>query len=290
MLTPVLLSQRFLSSVILSLLTIGNTYAQQLKLAGQILHATTGTPVAYASIGVVGRPIGAVADAQGKFAFTVSPDSIVATEKVIISCVGFQSLEFTVSQLAVAPQVVRLLPSDVNLTEIKVEAQKLKKRIIGNNAKGILYHADLAVDYTGGEVGQIININNHCYLEELNFYVEHNYFRAIKVRLIFYDVIDNLPNSIISNEDILFDISDRGVGWLKIDLRKYNILLEKRDKVAVTLQYISGESIYRKPIFTIPGTFPAPFHTTLHRSKSQDKWDTLKANLSLYFTALCYDK
>ncbi|HEX8658383.1 MAG TPA: carboxypeptidase-like regulatory domain-containing protein [Hymenobacter sp.] len=268
----------------------GSLFAQVSTLKGRVVHAQTDAAVAYASVGVVGKPIGAIADGQGQFTFTIPSGSTAPNEKVVVSCIGFQSIEFTVSQLAAAPQVVRLLPSEVALTEVKVESEKLRKRIIGNNSKGLLYHADLAADYAGGEVGQIINLNEKCYLEDLNFYVEHNHFRTIKIRLICYDVKDNVANDIISSEEILFDVSDRQVGWLKIDLKKYNVLLEGRDKVAITLQYVSGESSYQKPILTIPGAFPAPFHTTLHRSKSQDNWDTFKANLSLYFTASCYDK
>ena len=64
-------------------------HAQQLR--GRVVSAATGRSVPFASVGVEGRPLGSTADEAGRFTFADAP-ALTATDSVVISCVGYQSL------------------------------------------------------------------------------------------------------------------------------------------------------------------------------------------------------
>jgi len=70
---------------------------------------------------------------------------------------------------------------------------------------------------------------------------------------------------------------------------RYEIFLDGRDKFAVTLQWIESEQAKRSNFFTIPVSSPSIGHTMVLRDKSQAEWKTFNGNLSMYFTADCYN-
>lgn len=136
----------------------------------------------------------------------------------------------------------------------------------------------------------IINLNKDCFCNDFNFNIKTNYFSLVKFRLNIYDVENDLPNNLLLKDDIIFDVKDEQLGWVKIDLKKYNILLEGKNKVAVTLQWIESKQARKRNFFSIPLSYPSIGHTLVYRNKSQAEWKAHNGNLSMYFTADCYDR
>lgn len=90
--------------------------AQQLVISGQVVEATNGEPVPFASIFVPHTSSGATADADGKFklAVTGTPDSIAA------SALGFTTQRRKLSTDAVQTVLFRLKAGGVSLGEVVV--------------------------------------------------------------------------------------------------------------------------------------------------------------------------
>ena len=107
---------RFLASLLLVCLWVLPAVAQRVVISGQVVEATNGEPVPFASIFVPSTNIGVTADAYGKFKLSLSeaPDSIVA------SALGFATQR---RKLANTPQqtvLFRLKSGGVALSEVVV--------------------------------------------------------------------------------------------------------------------------------------------------------------------------
>lgn len=104
-----------------------------------------------------------------------------------------------------------------------------------------------------------------------------------------------LPNNVILIEDNIFDVSEGGKRWIQVDLEKHNIQLRGHKLVAATLQWVQGKR--GKPLlgkyysFDIPATLSNPLpHTVVYRGASQGKRQALRANMSFYCNATCYEE
>ncbi|WP_046244184.1 carboxypeptidase-like regulatory domain-containing protein [Hymenobacter terrenus] len=64
------------------------------QVAGQVLDQATQAPLPYASVGVMGRSVGIVADGQGRFRLAIP--SQYDTDSLRIALVGYQPLMMTV--------------------------------------------------------------------------------------------------------------------------------------------------------------------------------------------------
>jgi hypothetical protein len=126
-----------------------------------VTDAITGRPVPYASLGIKGKPIGTVADANGRFALhQLAPTT--ASDTVIISCVGYQARKVLVTELSGLAGVT-LQPRVQALQEVRVRAAGWKQHTIGRDGtKGItFYNFHLSTDKEpaqklGREVGPCV--------------------------------------------------------------------------------------------------------------------------------------
>ncbi|SFQ77426.1 DUF5686 and carboxypeptidase-like regulatory domain-containing protein [Hymenobacter arizonensis] len=111
---------RFLASLLLVCLGALPAVAQRILLSGQVVEATNGEPVPFASIFVPKTSFGVTADADGRFKLTItgSPDSIAA------SAMGFATQR---RKLTAAPEqkvLFRLRSGGVALAEVVVTSRQ----------------------------------------------------------------------------------------------------------------------------------------------------------------------
>ncbi|MBO2010602.1 DUF5686 and carboxypeptidase-like regulatory domain-containing protein [Hymenobacter negativus] len=111
---------KFLASLLLACLFALPAAAQRIVISGQVVEATNGEPVPFASIFVPKTSAGITADADGKFklAVTGSPDSIAA------SAMGFATQRRKLSDAAVQTVLFRLKSGGVALAEVVVSSRK----------------------------------------------------------------------------------------------------------------------------------------------------------------------
>lgn len=267
-----------------------NTNIQGQQYQGIILDAETDDPISYATIGVIGKPVGTVADSNGNFELKINDFVSTNTDKIAVSCVGYQESFFSFQELS-QTGVIKLTPRIESLAEVAVSPGKYKTKTTGRSGKGSLGHItffskqDTAIDNDlGKEVGTSFVVKKGSILKEFRFFVERNEFFAVKFRLMIYDVHNGRPNELILNEDILISVDNYKTGWIVKDLKPYNLNIRNTNKIAITLQWVySSEKGTEIKIFSIPAAFPAA-KSGFNRSKSYSNWKKESFNPSMKLT------
>lgn len=270
-------------------------WAQPLK--GRVVAAASGQPVAFATVGVRGKTLGSTADEAGRFAFAV-PRTLPAADSVIISCIGFRSLGLTVGQLRRADADWQLQPQAQALKEVQVRHTRLKPTILGRNAVGGLAAwatstRDTSVivggDERGRELTTVLPIRRNCYVDSFRIYISHNDFKLVRFRFILYTVVNNRPPQTLLTDDIQFILPSQRTGWVGLDLRSYNIKLERGQTIAAGIQWLQGERLVPdKGVLSGTGAFPSVKHHVLVRGKSEAEWRSLPVNISMYLAVQQY--
>ncbi|WP_460552542.1 DUF5686 and carboxypeptidase-like regulatory domain-containing protein [Hymenobacter daeguensis] len=111
---------KFLAPLLLVCLFALPAAAQRIVISGQVVEATNGEPVPFASIFIPKTSAGITADADGKFKLAVSgaPDSIAA------SAMGFATQRRKLSDAATQNVLFRLKAGGVALAEVVVSSRK----------------------------------------------------------------------------------------------------------------------------------------------------------------------
>lgn len=252
-----------------------------------------GMPVPYASVGVLGKPIGTVADDGGSFSL-VPFTTAASSDTVVISCVGYQPQRLTMAELGNLMEV-KLEPQAHTLGEVKVRATDWKRHRIGNDGSASLtaynfhLHQDKEpVHKLGREVGTVLRVKANSQLEDAHFYIKHNNFRDLRFRLNVRTLdADGLPTTSLLTRDVQVSVADGATGWQHIDLKPYDVQVGNNQRVIVTLEWLQGNPDTTRDwyLLTIPGPM-SPLHRFMFRDKSEDRWTTMLMNLSLYVTAL----
>ncbi|NEM97216.1 carboxypeptidase-like regulatory domain-containing protein [Pontibacter burrus] len=268
--------------------------AQTIVVKGKISNEVTGEPIAYASVGIVGKEYGTVADGEGKFSFSVPSAGLRASDSVIISSLGFERFALRVSGLDSKSLDVKLKPSSIELSEVAVRPVKLKSKVLGKNDREYFTHAvffsrnDKLDDKLGGEIGNIINLNGACFLNDFNFYVTFNEFESVKLRLNIYAVRDDLPAESLLQDNIIIEVKKGQKKWIQQDLREYNIHVDHLEKVGVTLQWIESKVTTEESKFFGFSTAISATKRGIRRDKSESSWIKDNAYHSMFFNADCY--
>lgn len=261
----------------------------------RVLSSQSGQPVPYASVGVAGRPLGTVADAQGSFL----PGRVgaAASDTVVVSCVGYQSRRLLAADLAKLPELT-LTPQAQTLAEVQVHANTWKRRNIGREGSGgfTFYNFHLNADKEpanklGREVGAILGVKPNSFVEEAYVYLKQKSFRHLRFRLNVraLDSQDH-PAASLLTQDVQFTVADSTASWQHLDLKPYNINVGMQDRIAVTLEWLDGTPIKQQDWYsvTIPAALSAT-HRMVFRDKSEDQWKVQPINLSLYITTASPD-
>jgi len=284
---------RFILLVGFSLILCRPTLLVAQTLQGIVQHDSTAAPVPFASVGVKGKALGTVADAQGHFSFSDTPD-LAATDTIVITCVGYQPTRLVVRQVRQQPVTVRLQKQPQTLREVVIRHQQLRKETLGHRGETGLAHWGVSSmtqdstrrrDMRGREFGTFLTPARNCYVDDFNLYIESNSFQEVRLRLLFYTVRDGRPAELLLPADIQFTIPNQYAGWFTVDLRPYNLQLIKHQKIAVAMQWLSSEgTTATRQWFGIPAVFPAALHRVFSRDKSQAEWRSYPCQPSLYLT------
>ena len=271
------------------------SWAQQLT--GRVLAASSGRPVAFATVGIKGKALGSTADESGHFAFAV-PAALPSADSVIISCIGFRALRLTVGQLRTPEAVWRLQLQVQTLGEVHVRHARLKPAILGRDAEGGLAawstnsrDTSVAVvsDERAREMVTVLPVRRNCYVDSFRVYISHNDFKPIRFRFTLYSVVDGRPAQPLLTDDIQFILPSQRTGWIGLDLRPYSIELRRGQTIAAGFQWLAGERLNpENGVLCGPGAFPSVGHHVLVRGKSEAAWRTFPMNVSMYLAVQEY--
>jgi hypothetical protein len=276
-----------------------SSFSQTKILEGKILSDSN--PVSYASIGIIGKDIGTVADENGHFKIIIEMNKIsLNKDTIIVSGLGYTSKSLSVKDLSFdsnSPVIINLEKIDVALNEVVVRPKKIKEKKFGNSwvytltSTSIFSNGEDVDDALGRETGMVLKIDSSIKVKDFNFYVTGSQFKSVKFRLQFYDLAGEEPVLIPVSKDILFDVTS-SKGWVKVDLVPYNIYIDGKDKIGVTMQWIKSEPLNKKSRYFVVSAGVSLFSKGgLSRLKSGAAWRfPKKYSLSLYLTADSYSE
>lgn len=143
-------------------------------------------------------------------------------------------------------------------------------------------------DRLSKEVGMKFKLKKDCKIEDLNFNITSNEFSSLKFRLNFYKIENGLPTMLIVQKEIIFEIKDEFLGWYRLDLKPYEIYLDKESEdVAVTIQWVESKKTNEKSKYFGISTAASVTETAFYREKAMDTWSASGQGLSFYLNAMC---
>lgn len=268
--------------------------AQTLVLDGVVLDQASGSPVPFATLGILGRPFGTAADEHGTFHCVLPVAELADSTQLLLASLGYEVKRVPIAAFKAGRQTIQLRPMSVRLPEVTVRAGKVNTKVFGRTSSSTFMVArmytepSLFSDELAREQGTVLPIDDDCLLREAAFYVAFNRFKSVKLRLQLYSVRHGLPSQALLHENILVDVTQPR-GWVKLDLRPYHIALQGMSQVAATLQWVKSEASEGSSKAFAIAAVPMPGHSILFRDKSQDQWRQVSpGRLSLYLTADSY--
>lgn len=272
-----------------------HSFAQVKVINGEIKDIENKAALHYANIGIANKNTGTVSNSEGKFSLKMD-ESVNENDVVTFSYVGYQSKTVAVSQLTLPNNIIELTPLKNQLDEVVVKFVKPKPKVLGRNSKGLglmhtnfyTYYEKNVDDRLSKEVGMKFTLKKDCKINDLNFNITSNEFSSLKFRLHFYKIENGLPSNRIVEKDIVFEIKDEFKGWFKVDLKPYEIYLDKETAdVAVTIQWVESKKANAKSKYFGISTAKSITETSFYREKAMDSWSKSGQSMSFYLNAMC---
>ena len=272
-----------------------NSFSQKKIINGEIKDAENKTYLHYANIGISNKNTGTVSNSDGKFSLKIN-EKINENDLVSFSYVGYQTKTIAISKLNLSNNVIELEPEKNQLDEVVVKLLKPKAKILGRNSKGFgLMHTNFYTYYEkdvddrlSKEVGMKFKLKKDCKINDLNFNITSNEFSSLKFRLNFYKIENGFPTELIVEKDIVFEIKDEFKGWFNLDLKPYEIYLDKEtEDIAITIQWVESKKANEKSKYFGISTAMSATETGFFREKSMDSWKKSGQSLSFYLNTMC---
>ncbi|MBC7915369.1 MAG: carboxypeptidase-like regulatory domain-containing protein [Pyrinomonadaceae bacterium] len=257
-------------------------WAQQVMLYGKVVNDSL-QPVKYVSIGIANTSIGTVSDESGAYTIRFNQDSVSVNDSLKFSIIGYQSRCLPLFPLKDtkkdAPLVTVLKNRIFELPQVLITSEKRIIRTKGTHGKSLMnLHVNFALSKypnqnLGSEIGRRFGITKkNTKIEALRFYISHNNFDNLKLRINVYSIKSGKPFRNLLTQNIYIDIKNRRKGWIESDLTEYGIILN--EDVIVSLEWISKSS--KGTILNIPIVMPTP-HAHFYKYASQDRWKRFNA-------------
>jgi hypothetical protein len=267
---------------------ISGASGKDIQFHGVVMEQGSKQPLAYANIGVLNKPSGTVSDSLGHFDLLIGKEYLDDTLQM--SMIGYYPVKRAIRELAKenGPIVFNLIKKVIQLKEVVVSNQFQYTLIVGRQSSGKLLQASIIPKgekgpIIGAESGLKIETKHYpALLDNFNFNISRNNFKYIKFRLNVYSLKNNLPDTLLFNNEILVSLKDFKIGWTQIDLTPYHMVVNS--DFAVTLQWVDyDKNMVAKPEILIPGALSFS-HISYFKTASQNKWNSVKGNTSYFLT------
>lgn len=242
-----------------------------------VLSESTGEPVVYASVGVVNRNLGTVADTAGNFSLQIPPEFV--NDSIRISSIGYVAKTFAIKDIKSIPDTIFLSEDVRMLSEVVVKPQRIKHKTAGRKgAGGFIYIEVEGYKAAGQGLATPLKVKGRAWLKELGFTIvtENRPLSEMKFRINIYRKEDD--QYILQNfNPIFFDYDksqlDNGLFTYKFP---EELMLEDGDYY-VELEFLENFAneffIMRSKLLT---------GRTRYRYASQSDWETLPFGAPVY--------
>ncbi len=283
---------QFFKAILLLIVVIGSVMngssQNTFQLKGVIVDEETNAPLVYASIGILNRPVGTISDTLGNYFFEISNENLNDTLQV--SHAGYETKRILLSEfIKQDDKTIKLVKKIISLQEIVLSNRSGVAETFGRTSSGKLVQVSLhnktSADMTvGSEMGMRVKPKSPALLKNVSWYISSNNFRSIRFRVNIYSVKNNMPDSLLTDEQIFDTVGEYKTGWIQVDLEPYNIKV--KDDFIITIQWIESKTDNEnKPVTMIPAAVSFSKDTYV-RIASQDKWKRMGIKLSYYVTVV----
>lgn len=254
--------------------------AQVIK--GRVIDAQTKQPIEFASIGVMNRDAGTVANEQGNFVLNIQKAR--PTDTLKISMLGYESKVFLVgnieSMLGHQNGIITLQPQNRTLQEVVIKPRKTKTITLGNTTDTRMMSAGFSSNDLGSEVGTVLHYNKKKpgLLLNVNFNIAYNSFEHLLFRVNIYDFKDGKIGENLLKEPLYLETST-DFGTLTLDLSEKNIIIAH--DCLLTLEWI--KDFGKQGLMFSAGFFNSPSYA---RKTSHGKWFKSPAGLGFWATVV----
>jgi hypothetical protein len=270
-------------SVLIPFLYTVNLQAQILK--GSVLDKLTNQPVEFASIGVLHREAGTVADEKGNFTFHIQ--NVKAVDTIKISMLGYESQQYLVAHfdglLKQNNGIIVLQPKTQNLQEVVIKPRKTKTLLAGNTTNSRFISAGFGSNDLGSEVGTVLRYSKKKpgRIENVNFNIAYNTFDNVLFRVNVYDFKNGKVGENLLKEPLYLETS-MDSGTLTLDLSEKNIYIF--NDCLLTLEWI--KDFGKKGLMFSAGFLNSDSYS---RKISQGDWSKVPAGLG-FWAEIMYEK
>lgn len=157
-----------------------------------VLSESTKEPIAYASIGVINRNLGTVADTLGNFSLKIPAEYI--NDSIRISSIGYVAKTFAVKDINNLPDTILLADDVMMLNEVVVKPLRIKHKTAGRKGAGGFIYIEIEGYRAAGQgLATPLSVKERAWLKELGFTImtENRPLSKMKFRVNIYRKEDN---------------------------------------------------------------------------------------------------
>ncbi len=237
--------------------------------------------LAYVNIGLPGTTVGTVSNDVGDYQLILTKN-IDHLDSIQFSMIGYETKKFSLKEFISKSKgtlsTIVLAQADFELSEVIVRPQYGKTKTVGHSRTSPQRVVNFSIknkenQNLGAEIAKKFKLPKPVtQLNQFEFFVKHNNFDTIRVRINVYELHKNRPLKNLLKENIIIELTDQQKGWITVDLTPYEIITQKN--VAVSIEWIHYSQKGRH--FTLPLTFPKFDSIHFYKYGSQSKWKRYK--------------
>lgn len=252
---------------------------------GSVVDSVTQSPLANVNIGIRQKNVGTISLSDGSFSIRIAEEN--RRDTLTFSLVGYASVEVPIQLIrAAAPLTIRLSQKIVQLSEVKITAEKLVEKKYGIKRRNTLLHFTdgmfINSPHDSYEIGQVIRLDNRpTRITSVNLHLNAPRTDSASFRINFYGYDEDGPTGRIVESSIVQRHAIRE-GWLKFDLRDHNITL--KGNVFAAIEFLPEPKKDLRPIsyeVKLGGS-----SRSYYRKSSLGTWNRPPHHYCLYVTAL----
>ncbi len=253
----------------------------QTQIKGTIIDINSKSGISFVNIGIKNKNIGSVCSDRGVFSIHI-PEKYL-NDSLTFSIIGYEELSIPIRQIiASKKEIFPLKVKSIQLEQVDITSKSLKENKYGiKKTNPTLHFIDASINQNDiFEIAQLIKLKpNPSKFASVNLLINESSADSGTFRVNFYDFDGNKPTKRLIEINIM---EKRAIteGWLKFDLKKYNIYL--KGEIIVAVEFIPNKN--KNPIsyeVKLGGTSKSFF-----RSSSLGQWNTPPHHYRMYVTTL----
>lgn len=280
--------------ILLFLTALPAIASAQQTVKGQLIDAESKRTIAYATISAPSLKTSTLSKPDGSFEILL-PDAKDYT--LNIEAWGYHPKEIILNELQNNRQVMldeapELMPE----LFIPPKNAKITKRTYGRTGEGSGLMVASVQSYDknnydkGLEFGMIMKNKGLSELQSFHLHLNAITYKKITYRLTLYEVKNGLPSKKINHQEVIFSITDKNKGWLKLDLSDKSIFLDESiSKFAVVLSLVNVEFAKDSQMGNLSFNLGTAIgNLIVGRDSKFDEWHKLPFNIPMYITVNTY--